>query len=216
MKLMAWQFESEYHKVMTSFVQVFDSVNKPWFQFFEILKSKNCWFWCFERKNQNWRATGSGCFKHWKNLWFLWKTWQRTIGFWVVLCCCSSSLRMMVIYEDWFFVFFRTVVLIPRTSLITSGGLIVSFATCTTLVMTALSTVLPSKCLKVEIFLLSCRQVYIWLLDVLSGYSSSLIDEGWNMELGVCTKKAERPSSWSFHHAWWYNEQVGALFCRYN
>jgi hypothetical protein len=42
----------------------------------------------------------------------------------VVLCCSSSSLRMMVIYEDWFFVFFRTVVLIPRTSLITSGGLV--------------------------------------------------------------------------------------------
>jgi hypothetical protein len=37
--------------------------------------------------------------------------------------------------------------------------------------------------------------VYIWLLDVLSGYSSSLIDEGQNMELGVCTIKAERPSS---------------------
>jgi hypothetical protein len=33
----------------------------------------------------------------------------------------------------------------------------VSFATCTTLVMTALSIVLPSKCLKVEIFHLSCR-----------------------------------------------------------
>ncbi len=126
MKVKAWQFESEYHKVMTSFVQVFDSVNNPWFQFFEILKSKNCWFWCFERKNQNWIATGSGCFRHWKNLWFLWKNWQRTIGFWVVLSSSSSSssLRMMVIYEDWFFVFFRTVVLISRTSLIISGGLV--------------------------------------------------------------------------------------------
>jgi hypothetical protein len=33
MKVKAWQFESEYHNVMTSFVQVFDSVNNPQFQF---------------------------------------------------------------------------------------------------------------------------------------------------------------------------------------
>lgn len=74
---------------------------------FSFFKSKNCWFRCFERENQNWRATGSGCLKHWKNLWFLWKNWQTTIGFWVVLSSSSSSLRRMVIYEDWFFVFFE-------------------------------------------------------------------------------------------------------------
>ncbi len=195
MKVKAWQFEREYHKVMTSFVQVFDSVNNPPFQFFEILKSKNCWFWCFERKNQNWRATGSGCFKHWKNLWIMKELMEnhRFLGgsfffflfffendghIWeLILCVFSNSGSDIKNFPD------------------NQWRLIASFATCTTLVMTALSIVLPSKCLKVEIFLLSCRYVYIWLLDVLSGYSSSLIDEGQNMELGVCTIKAERPSS---------------------